>query len=104
MLLEQYSRDFYEFLRLDGKEIPRPYFLSLPPKQFKTTCVVRMSSSLLTFPVYNCLLKFDGRFVMSAQKGILGKTIISRDSEPKENANMLAKLSSNLAKDQYRLY
>jgi hypothetical protein len=76
VLLDHYRREFYEMLQLQGKEIPRTYFLSLPPKSFKITCTVKVSSSLLSFPVYQCFLKFDGRFVMSAQKGILGKTII----------------------------
>ena len=61
-------------------------------------------SSLLAFPTFQCFLKFDQRFVMAAQKGILGKTVISTDVQPKEDGQMLAKLSSNLTKDQYKLY
>jgi len=104
MLMDDYRDQFYDMLKLDNQEIPRPYFLSLPPKSFKTICTLKVSSSLLAFPVFQCFLKFDGRFTMSAQKGILGKYIICQRKEPKENEDVLAKLSSNLTKDLYKLY
>jgi hypothetical protein len=41
---------------------------------------------------------------MSAQRGILGKIILSHKEQPKEDESMLAKLSSSISKDSYKLY
>lgn len=66
--------------------------------------MVKAKQHLLSFPIYECFLKFDGRFIMAAQKGLLGKLIISSDPKPEEDENMLTKLSSSLKKENYKLY
>lgn len=102
--LDQYISEFHDFLSVSGDNISKSFYCSIPPKKFKLTCFVKVKQSLLAFPVYECFLKFDGRFVMAAQKGILGKMIISSNPKPEEDNNMLAKLSSSLKNGSYKLY